>query len=184
MLLCKDSFLPSNTATGNRSQLSHISIESLSQMYNQNLRMKFGSAPAQLLNKGEEAERSIERRVSAIKRQFDLNNLVSTKSQLSQHISKQAMQGTISSNSWNKWDSKSKSQDASLTRAQTNETKNSDNRRNKNAENKYHDNSNDSSDDENHNHLKKDKQIIGKNRRPASQLSGRSSNLCSPSSVD
>ncbi|CAF0994429.1 unnamed protein product [Brachionus calyciflorus] len=100
-----DSFLPSNTATGNRSQMSHLSITSLSQIYNQNLRLKFGSAPAQLLTKGEQAEKSLEKRASQIKKQFDLNNVVSAKSQLSQHqhlMSKQAMQGTVSSASWNK----------------------------------------------------------------------------------
>ncbi|RNA08076.1 leucine-rich repeat and guanylate kinase domain-containing isoform X2, partial [Brachionus plicatilis] len=103
-----DSFLPSNTATGNRSQMSHLSITSLSQIYNQNLRLKFGSAPAQLLTKGEQAERSLEKRASAIKKQFDVNNDVSAKSQLSQHmISKQAMQGTVSSCSWNKSKSQS-----------------------------------------------------------------------------
>ena len=100
--------------TGNRSQLSHVSIESLSQMYNQNLRLKFGSAPAQLLSKGEEAEKSLEKRASAIKHQFYANNVVNVKSQLSQHLSKQAMQGTISSNSWAKWDDKSKSMGLSV----------------------------------------------------------------------
>lgn len=83
--------------------MSHLSITSLSQIYNQNLRLKFGSAPAQLLTKGEQAERSLEKRASAIKKQFNMNNNVSAKSQLSQHmISKQAMQGTVSSCSWNK----------------------------------------------------------------------------------
>lgn len=88
--------------------MSHLSITSLSQIYNQNLRLKFGSAPAQLLTKGEQAERSIEKRASAIKKQFDMNNNVSAKSQLSQKmISKQAMQGTVSSCSWNKSKSQS-----------------------------------------------------------------------------
>ena len=96
-----DSFLPSNTGTGNRSQLSHISIESLSQLYNQNLRLKFGSAPAQLLTIGREAELSLEKRASAIKKQFQIGNDVSTRSQVSQNMSKQAMHGgTISSGSW------------------------------------------------------------------------------------
>jgi hypothetical protein len=102
----QDSFLPSNTETaGNRSQLSHISIESLSQLYNTNLRLKFGSAPAQLLTVGREAEMSIEKRASAIKKQFQITNDVSTKSQVSQNVSKQAMHGgTISSASWVKRD--------------------------------------------------------------------------------
>lgn len=84
-------------------------MESLSQIYNQNLRLKFGSAPAQLLTKGEEAEKSLEKRASAIKKQFDLNNIVNTKSQISQHLSKHAIQGTMSLNSWSK--TKSHSQD-------------------------------------------------------------------------
>lgn len=88
--------------------MSHLSIESLSHMYNQNLRLKFGSAPAQLLSIGEQAEKSIEKRASILKTQFDLNNIVNTKSQLSNHLSKQAMQGTLSSISWAKWDEKSK----------------------------------------------------------------------------
>lgn len=71
--------------------MSHLS--DLSQMYNQNLRLKYGSAPAQLLSKGEQAEKSLEKRVSILKNQIDLSNLVNTKSQLSQHLSKQAMQG-------------------------------------------------------------------------------------------
>ena len=86
--------------------MSHLS--DLSQIYNTNLRLKFGSAPAQLLSKGEQAEKSLEKRVSILKNQFDLSNLVSTKSQLSQHLSKQAMQGTISTMSWAKYDDSSK----------------------------------------------------------------------------
>lgn len=92
--------------------MSHLSIESLSHMYNQNLRLKFGSAPAQLLSIGEQAEKSMEKRVSALKNHFNMDNVVSTKSQLSHHMSKQAMQGTISSISWAKWgDEKTKSLD-------------------------------------------------------------------------
>ena len=69
------------------------------------MRLKFGSAPAQLLTIGKEAEKSLEKRASAIKRQFQINNDVSTKSQLSQNISKQATHGgTISSASWLKKD--------------------------------------------------------------------------------
>lgn len=90
--------------------MSHLSIESLSHMYNQNLRLKFGSAPAQLLSIGEQAEKSMEKRVSALKNHFNMDNVVSIKSQLSHHMSKQAMQGTISSISWAKWgDEKAKS---------------------------------------------------------------------------
>jgi len=117
-----DSFLPSNTLTGNRSQLSHLSIESLSQMYNQNLRLKFGSAPAQLLSIGEQAEKSLEKRASILKKQFDSNNMVNIKSQLSNHLSKQAMQGTVSSISWTRWDDKSKSLDPSLTHLNSNKS--------------------------------------------------------------
>ncbi len=81
-------------------------------MYNQNLRLKFGSAPAQLLSIGEQAERSLEKRMSTLKNQFDSVNMVNTKSQLSNHLSKQAMQGTVSSISWAKWEEKSKSLEA------------------------------------------------------------------------
>jgi hypothetical protein len=98
----QDSFLPSHTVTGNQSQASNVS--NLSQIHNQNLRLKFGSAPAQLLSKSEQAEKSLEKRVNVLKNQFDLSNVVSTKSQLSQHLSKQAMQGTVSSISWAKWE--------------------------------------------------------------------------------
>jgi len=92
--------------------MSHLSIESLSQMYNQNLRLKFGSAPAQLLSIGEQAEKSLEKRTSALKNQFENGNMVNVKSQLSNHLSKQAMQGTVSSISWAKWDEKTKALDA------------------------------------------------------------------------
>ena len=99
-----DSFLPSNTSTANRSQLSHMSIESLSQMYNQTMRLKFGSAPAQLLlSEGREAQLSREKRSSALKKQFRLSNDVSVRSQMSQNVSKQAL-GTLSSSSWLKKD--------------------------------------------------------------------------------
>jgi hypothetical protein len=85
--------------------MSHISIESLSQLYNTNLRLKFGSAPAQLLTVGREAELSLEKRASAIKKQFQITNDVSSKSQVSQNMSKQAIHGgTISSSSWMKKD--------------------------------------------------------------------------------
>ncbi len=73
-----DSFLHSNTATANNRsrQTSHMSIESLSQMYNQNMRLKFGSAPAQLLHEGKPAARSLDKRVSEIKAQFSMENVV------------------------------------------------------------------------------------------------------------
>ena len=82
----QDSFLPSNTATGNRSQMSHMSIESLSQMYSQSLRLKFGSAPAELFGKGEHAEKSIVRRIQEIKKLFESNNLVNSKSQIEKSL--------------------------------------------------------------------------------------------------
>jgi len=88
--------LPSNTATGNRSQMSHLSIESLAQAYNQNLKMKFGSAPAQLLTKGQHAEKSIEKRASKLRDQISQDNIVSTRSQMSQKVSKQAFKGSNS----------------------------------------------------------------------------------------
>jgi hypothetical protein len=89
--------LPSNTVTANRSQQSsHQSIESLSQIYNQNLRFKFGSAPAQLTTKGFVAEKSLEKRSSSIKKEIEDSNNVSVKSQISQHISKAAERGTES----------------------------------------------------------------------------------------
>jgi hypothetical protein len=94
--IMKDSFLPSNTATGNRSQMSHLSIESLAQAYSQNLKMKFGSAPAQLLTKGQHAEKSIEKRASKLRDQINQDNIVSTRSQMSQKISKQAFKGSNS----------------------------------------------------------------------------------------
>ena len=83
--------------TANRSQQSsHQSIESLSQIYNQNLRLKFGSAPAQLITKGFAAEQSLEKRSSSIRKEIEDSNNVSVKSQLSQHISKVAERGTES----------------------------------------------------------------------------------------
>ncbi len=89
--------MPSNTVTANRSQQSsHQSIESLSQIYNQNLRFKFGSAPAQLTTKGFVAEKSLEKRSSSIKKEIEDSNNVSVKSQISQHISKAAERGTES----------------------------------------------------------------------------------------
>jgi hypothetical protein len=89
IIIITDSFLPSNTATGNRSQMSHISMESLSQMYNQSLRLKFGSAPAELVGKGEHAEKSLEKRIQEIKRQFQSNNLVNSKSQVENRLRSQ-----------------------------------------------------------------------------------------------
>ena len=89
--------MPSNTVTANRSQQSsHQSIESLSQIYNQNLRFKFGSAPAQLTTKGFVAEKSLEKRSFSIKKEIEDSNNVSVKSQISQHISKAAERGTES----------------------------------------------------------------------------------------
>lgn len=86
-------------------------------MYNQNLRLKFGSAPAQLLSIGEQAEKSLVKRMSVLKNQFDSSNMVNTKSQLSNHLSKQAMQGTVSSISWSKWEDKSKSVDPTASKS-------------------------------------------------------------------
>jgi hypothetical protein len=89
--------LPSNTVTANRSQQSsHQSMESLSQIYNQNLRMKFGSAPAQLVTKGFVAEKSLEKRQLNLRKEIDESNNVSIKSQLThQMLSKTAERGTI-----------------------------------------------------------------------------------------
>jgi hypothetical protein len=98
-----DSFLPSNTGTGNRSQLSQVSIESLSQFYGQNMRLKFGSAPAQLLSEGREAELSLEKRASAIKKQFQLAYDVSTRTQVSRNMNKQ-QNCVLASPSWAKKD--------------------------------------------------------------------------------
>lgn len=69
--------------------MSHISMESLSQMYNQSLRLKFGSAPAELVGKGEHAEKSLEKRIQEIKRQFQSNNLVNSKSQVENRLRSQ-----------------------------------------------------------------------------------------------
>ena len=154
-------------------------MESLSQMYNHNLRLKFGSAPAQLLTKGEQAEKSLEKRASAIKKQFDTNNLVTTKSQITNHISKQAMQGTASSNSWNKYDPNAK-----LSKGDAHD--NSDAHKHKHGEkkknSKKYDQLDDSSDDEDIKELNK----IDKNIRTSfsSQSSARSSNLSSRNSVN
>lgn len=93
----KDSFLPSNTATGNRSQMSHISIESLSQIYSQSLRLKFGSAPAELFGKGEQAEKSMSKRIQEIKKQFDSTNLVNSKSQIENGLKRREDSVSISS---------------------------------------------------------------------------------------
>lgn len=164
--------MPSNTATVNRSQMSHMSIESLSQIYNHNLRLKFGSAPAQLLTKGEQAEKSLEKRASAIKKQFDTSNLVTTKSQMTNHISKQAMQGTVSATSWNKYDPDSKSREEVHEKEEKNKSKASV----KNT--KKFDNQDDSSDD--------DRVVtkIDKNLKTFSpQSSGRSSHISSRHSV-
>jgi hypothetical protein len=171
--------LPSNTETaGNRSQMSHISIESLSQLYNTNLRLKFGSAPAQLLTVGREAEMSIEKRTSAIKKQFQITNDVSSKSQVSQNLSKQAMHGgTISSTSWMKKD------EPSVVTLGT-----GDNRQkmshimssNRNKKIMYDEVSDDSDDDD-------ENLVIGnkgknKNRDDSRYSSGRISGMTSPSS--
>lgn len=63
-----------------------MSIESLSQMYSQSLRLKFGSAPAELFGKGEHAEKSIVRRIQEIKKLFESNNLVNSKSQIEKSL--------------------------------------------------------------------------------------------------
>lgn len=129
--------------------MSHLS--DLSQVYNQNLRLKFGSAPAQLLSKGEQAEKSLEKRVNLLKNQFDLSNLVNTKSQLSQHLSKQAMQGTVSTISWAKWEDGKKSYDPSLTQGTENSIKSNMHSKNRSKLSnpiKYSEVSEDSSDDD------------------------------------
>lgn len=98
--------------TANRSQQSsHQSIESLSQIYNQNLRFKFGSAPAQLTTKGFVAEKSLEKRSFSIRKEIEDNNNVSVKSQISQHISKHAERGTESASISTRQGIKSKSAD-------------------------------------------------------------------------
>jgi hypothetical protein len=78
-------------------------------MYNQNLRLKYGSAPAQLLTKGFAAEKSLEKRSSMIRKEFDDSNNVSVRSQLSQQISKIADCGTETMLTMNTRDLKSKS---------------------------------------------------------------------------
>jgi len=104
--------LPSNTVTANRSQQSsHQSMESLSQVYNQSLRFKFGSAPAQLITKGFVAEKSLEKRSYNIRKEIEDSNNVSVKSQLSQHISKAAERGTESPEVSTRQAMKSKSAD-------------------------------------------------------------------------
>ncbi len=104
--------MPSNTVTANRSQQSsHQSMESLSQVYNQSLRFKFGSAPAQLITKGFVAEKSLEKRSYSIRKEIEDSNNVSVKSQLSQHISKAAERGTESPEVSTRQGMKSKSAD-------------------------------------------------------------------------
>lgn len=162
--------------------MSHMSIESLSQIYNQNLRLKFGSAPAQLLTKGEHAEKSLEKRVSAIKKQFEQNGLVTTKSQMSNQISKQAMQGTVSSNSWTKWEAKSKSREANEQEAKQKEyeKKKSDSKAKYSTNNKYEDES-DSSEDDDIKHIKK---LNNVSRYMSQESSRRSSNMSTPNSIE
>ena len=128
--------------------MSHLSIESLSHMYNQNLRLKFGSAPAQLLSIGEQAEKSMEKRASILKTQFDLNNIVNTKSQLSNHLSKQAMQGTLSSISWAKCDEKSKNANQSARLNANNKSAGNGNNKNGNQSIRYEEESEESSDED------------------------------------
>lgn len=79
--------------------MSHMSIDSLSQLYNQNMRLKFGSAPAELLRKGEHAEKSIEKRINDIKKQFETNHLVNSRSQIMNSLNKNMRDDTMSSNS-------------------------------------------------------------------------------------
>jgi hypothetical protein len=158
--------------------MSHLSIESLSQIYNHNLRLKFGSAPAQLLTKGEQAEKSLEKRASAIKKQFDTSNLVTTKSQMTNHISKQAMQGTVSATSWNKYDPESKSREEVYEKEEKN--KKNEKKKTKVNNSKKYENQEDSSDDDNKVVVKLDKKIRA-NFSP--QSSGRSSHMSSRNSV-
>ena len=149
-------------------------------MYNHNLRLKFGSAPAQLLTKGEQAEKSLEKRASAIKKQFDTSNLVTTKSQMTNHISKQAMQGTASSNSWNKYDSNAKPKGDANEKSEANHKKPEKKQATTKKNSTKYDHLDDSSDEE----LKINK--IDKNMRTSfsSQSSGRSSNMSSRNSVN
>ncbi len=152
-------------------------------MYNQNLRLKYGSAPAQLLSIGEQAEKSLEKRANIIKNQFDLNNIVSVKSQLSNHLSKQAMQGTVSSISWAKWDEKSKSLEPSLTHATLNSTKSEQNYMNSIKKPniiKYNEESEDSSDDDDV--IVKKHNLNKKNNRDS--MSSRESGRLSNSTMD
>jgi hypothetical protein len=198
----QDSFLPSNTLTGNRSQMSHLSIESLSQLYNTSLRMKFGSAPAQLLTQGQQAEKSLVKRASAIKKELELNNLITAQSQLTNQISKQAMLGTFSSNSWIKSERNTKSRDVA-TNLDTN--RNSTNKPRKNThypssisnklkqsdKNKFNDlfdssDEEDKLDDDYINVVSKLKSNNKNNGRASSlsQDSGRLSNISTPNSID
>ena len=159
--------------------MSHMSIESLSQIYNHNLRLKFGSAPAQLLTKGEQAEKSLEKRASAIKKQFDTSNLVTTKSQMTNHISKQAMQGTVSATSWNKYDPDSKSREEVHEKEEN--SKKSEKKKSKASKNsKKYDKQDDSSDDDNIIVAKLDKNL---KTSFSPQNSGRSSHISSRNSV-
>ena len=155
--------------------MSHLSIESLSQIYNHNLRLKFGSAPAQLLTKGEQAEKSLEKRASAIKKQFDTNNLVTTKSQMTNHISKQAMQGTLSANSWNAITKSREEVHEKEVKHKITEKKKSK------ASVKKYDNQDDSSDEDN----RIVNNTIDKNLKTSfsSQSSARSSNISSRNSI-
>lgn len=183
--------------------MSHLSIESLSQLYNTSLRMKFGSAPAQLLTHGEQAEKSLVKRASALKKELELNNFITAQSQLTNQISKQAMQGTFSSNSWVKSERNTKSRDLT-TNLDTNRNSNSKTKKNTHYQsltvntklkptnkNKFDELLDDSSEDDKLDDdyvnivskLKNNTKI--KDRTSSlSQDSGRLSNLSTPNSID
>jgi hypothetical protein len=182
--------------------MSHLSIESLSQLYNTSLRMKFGSAPAQLLTQGEHAEKSLVKRASAIKKELELNNLITTQSQLTNQISKQAILGTFSSNSWIKSERNTKSRDLT-TNLETNRNSTNKPRKNthyqnsinnklkpndKNKFNEFFDSSDedDKLDNDYTNIVSKLKNNNKVNDRTSSlsQDSGRLSNISTPNSID
>lgn len=165
--------------------------------------MKFGSAPAQLLTQGEHAEKSLVKRASAIKKELELNNLITTQSQLTNQISKQAMLGTFSSNSWIKSERNTKSRDVTTTNLDTN--RNSTNKPRKNThyqssisnklkqsdKNKFNDlfdssDEDDKLDDDYVNVVSKLKNNNKTNDRASSlsQDSGRLSNISTSNSID
>lgn len=80
-------------------------------MYNQNLRLKFGSAPAQLITKGFMAEKSLEMRTNNIRKEIEDSNNVSVKSQLSQNANIKAAARQNGGSVYSERDIKSKSAD-------------------------------------------------------------------------